>query len=152
MSCPGLWLGVGLKEMWVLGTLVTIVTPPFIRLAAADVDSWSPFPLTSSLPVSTEPRPTRRSSGPSPRHLCRDSFLRSGRSSSLCTCALASRNPQEDRGRPLALFAKGYCEGQGRLWAPTVLAVVGQEEISGRRWAQLLGSRQGWGCLIPGTV
>lgn len=55
MSCPGLWLGVGLKEMWMLGTLVTIVTPPFIQLAAADVDSWSPFPLTSSLPVSTEP-------------------------------------------------------------------------------------------------
>lgn len=64
MSCPGLWLGVGLKEMWVLGTLVTIVTPPFIRLAAADVDSWSPFPLTSSLPVSAEPRPAPRSSGP----------------------------------------------------------------------------------------
>lgn len=58
-----------------------------------------------------------RSSGPSPGHLCRDTFLRSGRSSLLCTGTLASRNPQEDRGRPLALFAKGSCEGQGSLWA-----------------------------------
>lgn len=90
-----------------LGTLVIMVTPPFIRLAAADVGFCSPFPLTSSLLVSTEPLPPslaslhRSSSGHYPRRLCTDTFLPSGRNISLCTFTLWPPGiPKRTEGTP----------------------------------------------------
>lgn len=76
----------------------------------------------------------------------------------MCTCTLWPAGiPERTQSTcfplcSLALFAKAYYEDQGSPWTPTVLGVVGQEEITGRRWAQLLSPLQGLGCPIAGTV
>lgn len=44
------------------------------------------------------------------------------------------------------LSATCYWEGEGSLWAPTVLGI--NPETAGKRRAQLLDPFQGWGCLF----
>ncbi|KAF6298838.1 hypothetical protein mRhiFer1_008893 [Rhinolophus ferrumequinum] len=143
-------------EMWVLGTLVTMVTPPFIRLAAADVDSCSPFPLTSSLLVSTEPPPPTAAQGLTPS-ICAQIPSCTVAGTSRCAHALSPPGIPKRTGAPPSCLQRAIVRGREASGPPRAGSwrpgrTLWQEVGSAARFPPRLGASSSWHSLKKGWV